>query len=294
MIKRIVEVGTPARLTIKHKQMVIKHDGVESASVPIEDLGILILDHLAITQSTGLLSACLKNNVAVVACDNKHLPNSMFLSFNGNSLQTKTISKQIQIKMPLRKKLWQAIIKAKIGEQAKVLNKTKGDSHPLSTLITRVKSGDSSNVESLAARLYWQKLFGQDFQRARERAGINSLLNYGYTVIRAAVARAIVSTGLHPSLGLHHHNQYNNFCLADDLMEPLRPAVDMTVYQIIHDTDNEPDVTPEFKKSFLEILNKEFYINTRKFPLLVSLHYYAASLRKVICDESKKLEIPYL
>lgn len=293
MIKRIVEINNPAKLTIKNKQMVISQDETEKAIIPIEDLGILILDHPAITQSTGLLSACLDNNVAVVTCDKKHLPNSIFLSLDGNSLQTKVISKQIQITEPTRKRLWQAIIKAKISEQAKVLDQVIGEDHSLSSLVPKVKSGDHQNVESLAARIYWQKLFGERFKRERDQPGINGCLNYGYAVMRASVARAIVGTGLHPSIGIHHHNKYNNLCLADDLIEPLRPIVDLNVIRITQDLDVDY-LTPDIKKRLLDVLSWNLTIGKNRFPLLIALHHYTASLRKVICNESKGLEIPYL
>lgn len=294
MIKRIVEISNPAKLAFKNRQMVIKQVGFETTTIPVEDLGVLILDHPAIIHTQGILSACSENNVAVVVCGRKHLPSAVFLPFEGNTLHTKTIRQQIEITEPLRKRLWQTIIKAKIHEQAKVLNNARGDSDPLLTFMTKVKSGDPENIESQAARIYWQKLFGSDFQRDRFRLGTNALLNYGYTVMRAAVARAIVGTGLHPALGLHHHNQYNSFCLADDLLEPLRPAVDMTVFQIAKKVTNESMITIQSKKILLEILNRNSVIGKSNLPLFVALHHYAASLRKVICKESKKLEIPEL
>ncbi len=256
MIKRIVEISNPARLTLKNQQMVVEREGFETITVPIEDLGILILDHLQISHTQGLLTACSENNVAVLICDKKHLPSAIFLPLDGNSLHSKTIAQQIQITEPIRKRLWQAIIQAKIREQAKVLLNTIGDSHPLPALASRVKSGDPENIEAQAARIYWQKLFGDDFRRNPDAADINSLLNYGYAIMRAAVARAIVSTGLHPSLGLHHHNQYNSFCLADDLLEPLRPAVDTKVYGLCKSIQGEPELTTYNKRALLEVLSR--------------------------------------
>lgn len=294
MIKRIIEVSNPARLALKNQQMVINREEVEPALVPIEDLGILILDHPQISHTQGLLLACSENNVAVLVCDNKHLPVAILLPFESNSLHTRILAQQVQITVPIRKRLWQAIVKAKISEQAKVLQHVAGDSQPLSSYITRVRSGDPENVEAQAARVYWQRLFGTTFHRDKDLTGINTLLNYGYAVMRAAVARAIVSTGLHPSLGLHHHNQYNNFCLADDLLEPLRPAIDLKVFEISKSINDEPELTPDNKRALLEILSSDCIINKQKLPLMAALHYYAASVRKVIFNENKQLEIPVL
>ncbi|MBI5893695.1 MAG: type II CRISPR-associated endonuclease Cas1 [Deltaproteobacteria bacterium] len=273
MIKRIIEISNPARLSLKNQQMVVEREGFETTTVPIEDLGVLILDHPAVSHTHGLLTACSENNVAVVICDRKHMPSAVFLPLDGNSLHSKTIAEQIQIKEPTRKRLWQEIIQAKIRGQSKVLHQAVGDGSPLPQFAARVRSGDPENLEAQASRIYWQKLFGPDFRRDPDGSGINILLNYGYAIMRAAVARAIVSTGLHPSLGLHHHNQYNSFCLADDLMEPLRPAVDMKVYELCKTLTGEPELTPDTKRFILEILN-----------------------RKAICGEDKSsgVEIPEL
>ena len=294
MIKRIVEISNPARLSLKNQQMVVEREGFETSTVPIEDIGVLILDHPQISHTQGLLAACSENNVAVLICDGKHLPASMLLPLEANSLHTKTIAQQIQITEPTRKQLWKAIVQAKIREQAKVLHHATGDNKPLPAYAEKVKSGDPENMEAQAARIYWQKLFGQTFRRNPNGSGINILLNYGYAVMRAAVARAIVGTGLHPSLGLHHHNQYNSFCLADDLVEPLRSAVDIKVYTIGKTIADEPELTTGNKRALLEILNRDCIINSQRLPLMVALHHYAASVRKVICGECKRVEIPEL
>jgi CRISPR-associated protein Cas1 len=264
--------------------------------VPIEDLGILILDHSQICHTQGLLTACFENNVSVLICDKRHMPSAVFMPLDGNSLHAKTVAQQIQITEPIRKRLWQTIVQAKIREQAKVLLNATGDSQPLPAFASRVKSGDPENIEAQAARIYWQKLFGQDFRRNSDGAGINVLLNYGYALVRAAVARAIVSTGLHPSLGLHHHNQYNSFCLADDLVEPLRPAVDIKVREISKRMSNQLELTTDNKHALLEILSRNFIINGQSLPLMIALQRYAANVKKIICGEDKKseLEIPEL
>ena len=294
MIKRIVEISNPARISLKNRQMVVDREGFESVSVPIEDMGILILDHVAVTHTQGLLTACFENNVAVLLCNAKHLPGGILLPLEGNSLHSRTIAQQVKITEPTRKRLWKSIVQAKIREQAKVLLHATGDSSPLPAFATRVKSGDTENLEAQAARIYWQRLFGQTFRRDPDGAGINTLLNYGYAVMRAAVARAIVGTGLHPSLGLHHHNQYNSFCLADDMLEPLRPAVDLKAYELYKRLPDEPVLSLENKRALLETLSAYCIVNDQRLPLMTSLHYYAASVRKAICGEEKRVEIPAL
>lgn len=293
MIKRIIEISNPARLSLKNQQIVVERDGFETKTVPIEDIGILILDHPQISHTQGLLEACSENNVALIICNRRHLPSAVLLPFEGNSLHTKTIAQQIQMTEPTRKRLWQTIVRAKIREQAKVLHRTTGK-NTLSTYAAKVRSGDPENIEAQASRIYWQRLFGNDFRRNYDAPGINSLLNYGYAVMRAAVARAIVSTGLHPSLGLHHHNQYNSFCLADDLIEPLRPAVDIKVYSLYKNLPNEPELTPDNKRVLLEILSCDCIISSTQLPLMTALHRYAASVRRAICGEDKQVEIPEL
>ena len=218
------------------------------------------------------------------------MPNAVLLPLEGNSLYSKTISQQAQVTEPTRKRLWQA----KIREQAKVLLQAIGDGNPLPAYVKRVKSGDPENVEAQASRIYWQRLFVSAFRRDFDAPGINRLLNYGYAVIRAAVARAIVSTGLHPSLRLHHHNQYNSFCLADDLVEPLRPAVDMKVYELWKRQQEESTLTTENKRALLETLSADCVMNGQRLPFMTSLHHYAASVQKVICGEHKCVEIPVL
>lgn len=294
MIKRIVEISTPSRLSLKDSQLVIEREGSAPASVPVEDLGVLILDHAQTSATRGILSACLENNVAVVISDAKHLPGAILLPLEGNSLHAKTIKEQIRIKEPVKKRLWQTIVQAKIRAQAKVLALAIGKSNPLHALASRVRSGDPGNIEAQAARIYWRRLFGEAFRRDVNAPGTNAMLNYGYAVMRAAIARAVVSTGLHPSLGIHHRNQYNSLCLADDLVETLRPAVDMKVFELCGKQGEELFLTPEVKHALLEVLSHDCTINGTSLPLMTALHHYAASVRRVICGEDKGVEIPEL
>ena len=294
MIKRVVEIASPARLSLKNNQMIIKREDKREVSVPFEDVGILILDHPAIVHTQGVFDACFANNVIVLICGKNHLPGAVLMPLDGNALQTKTIAGQVNCPEPVRKRLWQAVIIAKVSAQAFVLKKATGDAGLIANYAGRVKSGDPDNVEAQAARIYWQRLFGDEFRRERDEVGVNAMLNYGYAIVRSAIARAIVATGLHPSIGIHHRNQYNAFCLADDLVEPLRPAVDMLVYELSRNNQLELELSPRTKKSLLAVLNTDMFIGGRKLPLMTATHYYAASVRKVICAEEKQAQIPEL
>lgn len=294
MIKRIVEISQPAHLRFQNQQLVIEREDEESAQIPIEDLGVLILDNHSITHTQQLLLACWQNNVAVLLCDEKHLPGAMLLPLEGHSLQSKIIAQQIEITEPARKRLWQEIVRTKIREQANVLKSATGECDPLPAYAAKVRSGDPDNIEAQAARIYWQRLFGTEFRRNREQGDINALLNYGYAILRAAVARAIVGAGLHPSIGLHHHNQYDSFCLADDLIEPLRPLVDLKTHELNQTTSQKVEINKETKRALLEILSWSCSINGQRFPLLVALHHYTASVRKVVAGEEKNVAIPVL
>lgn len=294
MIKRIIEIGTPARLSLANQQLVIQRQGQDTATVPVEDLGLLILDHQGIVHTQAVLSACWKSNVLAVLCDDKHLPGAVLLPLDCHSLQSKTMAQQIRITEPTRKRLWQTIVRAKIDGQARVLRTVTGSADPLPALAQKVRSGDPSNVEAQAARFYWQQLFGTHFRRGNGVEAINGLLDYGYAVVRAACARALVGAGLHPSFGLHHHNQYNSFCLVDDLVEPLRPFVDLTVHRLAGNGLNGDGLTKEHKQPLLEVLAQTCSTGDLRLPLMESLHHYAASLRQVMCGEAQHLAIPEL
>ena len=291
MLKRIVEIGSPARLRMEHRQLLVEREDEERASVPIEDLGVLIIDHHAVTYSQALLAACFENNVVVVLCDSKHLPCAVLLPLAGHSLHAKILRAQIGASIPAQKRLWQTVVQAKIREQAGVLRSLVLDDYPLPLYIAKVKSGDPENVEAQAARIYWQRLFGEEFRRDRDMNGANSLLNYGYAVLRAAVARAIVGAGLSPALGVHHCNQYDDLSLADDLMEPLRPLVDLKVYEIMQ-ARPDADVDKDSKTVLLQILSWDCQWEGRRVPLLTALSYYVAGVRAVLCERVKATPIP--
>lgn len=293
MIKRIVEISSPSYLRLDHRQLCIVHDGSELGTVPIEDLGVLIIDHPGVSYTQGLLNACFENNVVVVLCDAKHLPSALLLPLSGHSLHAKTLRGQIAASQPLQKRLWQTIIQAKIREQAGVLRSLVLDDHPLPVYASKVKSGDPENIEAQAARIYWGKLFGLDFRRNRDMNGVNALLNYGYAILRAAVARAVVGAGLSPALGIHHCNQYDDLALADDLMEPLRPLVDLKVHMICQ-SGMEPEINKETKAVLLSLLAWDCRWNEKRVPLLTALSYYVAGVRAVLCEGVRSTSIPGL
>ncbi len=294
MIKRTVEISSgPIHLSIKHKQMLLKKKD-EVHSIPIEDLGLLVLSHPAISYTHQLLYELLEQNVAVLFCNRQHMPEGLLLPFEDNQLHQARLQIQAEATKPLKKRLWQQVVRAKIEAQAIVLEEKHGKHFGLRPLIPKVHSGDPKNVEARAARKYWKALFQHDeFRRNTNREDINALLNYGYAIIRAAVARSITAAGLHPSMGIHHHNQYNAYCLADDMMEPLRPFVDSVVYEIYQEKGSlEISVTKETKKPLLALLTKEVQIRNRNYPLLESLHLMASSLVGCLTGDCKTLDFP--
>lgn len=303
MIKRTVEISTHGcYVHTKHCQLVIEKDGEKIGSVPVEDLGVLIIDSHQITLSSGLLATLAAENVAVIFTDAKHLPASLAVPFTSNVVQSKTLARQIQVSLPQKKRLWSAIVSAKILNQSKSLAACGKDGAALREISKNIPSGDPKNTEAFAARIYWRKLFGDEFRRRRENAeDANVLLNYGYAIVRAATARAIVGTGLHPSFGIHHKNQYNPFPLADDLVEPLRPFVDVKVFSIVKETlapaddgDLVFELNRELKGKLLGILAEDCLLDGRKQPLLVAIGLYAASVKQFMTGEGKKLTIPTL
>lgn len=294
MIKRTVEISSgPVHLSIKHNQMLLKKSG-EQHSIPVEDLGLLVLSHPAISYTHQLLYELLEHNVAVLFCNRQHMPEGLLLPFEDNQLFQQRLQVQTEASKPLKKRLWQQVVRAKIHAQATLLLLKHGDHFGLSPLVKQVQSGDPKNVEARAARIYWKSLFqNNNFRRNTDADDLNSLLNYGYAIIRAAVARSITGAGLHPSLGIHHHNKYNPYCLADDLMEPLRPCVDEVVFNLFKEKNTlDIEVSKETKKPLLKLLTKEVSIRERTYPLLESLHLMASSLVDCFMGDKKNIDIP--
>ena len=294
MIKRIIDVSDAAYVRLKHQQLVIEKQSEIVGQVPIEDLGILILQHPAIVLSQQLIVACQKNKVVIVFCDEKHLPYSIILPVGeGHTLHNKILKQQMAISEPTRKRLWQKIVQHKIKQQEQTLVMLNKVSTRLSFLSTQVKTGDSGNCEAIAAQAYWKLLFGKAFKRDADLDGVNSLLNYGYAIIRAAVARSICGAGLHPALGLFHTNQYNSLCLADDLMEPFRPWVDYVVYQMAS-TNSEVTINQQSKQALLGLMSEAVLYKKKRMPFMVALHYLMADLKRCYSHGIKTLPYPLL
>ncbi|MHA4811168.1 type II CRISPR-associated endonuclease Cas1 [Flavitalea flava] len=294
MIKRTLYFGSSAYLKTKDEQLV--YEGIEtgeSKSVPIEDIGIVILDHQQITISQALISKLLANNIAFITCDNTHHPTGLLLNLDGNTLQSQKFQAQLEASIPLKKQLWQQTVAAKLNNQANMLESIRIPAKPLRSWAIEVKSGDSENHEATAAAYYWKRLFPDFLEFRRERYGPppNNLLNYGYAILRAVVARSLVGSGLLPTLGIFHKNQYNAYCLADDIMEPYRPFVDKVVVNIVRMNGKFLELTPNMKRDLLNIPAMDVMINEEKSPLMVAVQKTTASVSK--CFEGKLRRISY-
>lgn len=295
MIKRIIEISKQqTRLSIKYGQLVIGQNGTKR-TIPCEDVGILLVDHRGVSYTHCVFTELLAKGAAVVLCGENHHPTGMLLPLESNSLQTERFRNQIEAKEPLKKRLWKQIIRAKIKHQAKLLGKDDDNYKMLMALSRQVKSGDTSNIEAQASKRFWQSFF-QDipFKRDINGAFPNNFLNYGYMVLRAAVARAICSAGLLPSLGLHHKNRYNAFCLADDLMEPFRGFVEAKVREVCRNGIYNDELSQEAKAKLLEVLYEEINIAGFKGPMMVNLHRTCASLVRGFAGEQKFIDLPVL
>jgi CRISPR-associated protein Cas1 len=292
MLKRTIYLSNPARLSVKDGQMIYKPAEGEIKTVPIEDLGFVVIENMQITATIPLLNALNENNVAVIFCNEKHLPASMLLNLDGHSIQTELFTQQINASLPLKKNLWKQTIEAKIRNQASLLQKLGKEEKGLIAISRSIKSGDPDNREGMAARIYWNQLFGRDFTRDRFGESPNMLLNYGYTILRAAIARGLTGSGLLPTLGIFHHNRYNSYCLADDIMEPFRPFVDLYVFEIHSRNPDLYILETEDKLKLLEVLSSDVVLNKLLRPLLVAVSYTTASLARCFSGETNKILYP--
>ena len=294
MLKRSLVFMHPAALSLRNGQMVIirKEISDDNLTVPIEDIGLVMINHAMVSLTIPLLNALTEQNVAVIFCNEKGMPASMLYNLQSNTTQGETLRNQLEAGEVLKKTLWKQIIETKIKNQAALLNKMGKEGSILKPLYTNVKSGDSDTREGIAARLYWTALFGRDFIRDRNIPGINSLLNYGYSVLRAAVTRALVSSGLFPALGIFHHHRSNAFPLSDDLMEPFRPFVDEIVFELT--TQDETELSTATKSRLIRVLYVDTYFSKVTRPLSVGLSMTMASLAKCYAKEQKKLVVPLL
>ena len=308
MIKKTLCFSNPAYLSLRDAQLVIKLPEVEKANNlteafkkanevtrPIEDIGVVVLDNKQITITQGVLEALLENNCAVITCDSNHMPVGLMLPLVGNTTQSERFRDQIDASLPLRKHLWQQTMQYKIRNQAAVLARCSDvETRCMQIWADQVRSGDSDNLEARAAVYYWRGLFGHvpGFIRTRDGVAPNNLLNYGYAILRAVIARSLVGSGLLPTLGIHHHNRYNAYCLADDIMEPYRPYVDLLVFDITEQYGADVELSKDIKSELLSIPTLDVVINGKRSPLMVAATQTTASLYKCFGGNQRKISYP--
>ena len=308
MIKKTLCFSNPAYLSLRNAQLVIKLPEIEKANNltedfkkstevtrPVEDIGVVVLDHKQITITSGALEALLENNCAVITCDSCSMPVGLLLPLVGNTTQNERFRNQLDASQPLRKQLWQQTIQQKIRNQAEVLRRcSHAETKCMQAWANDVRSGDPDNLEARAAVYYWKSLFGHvgGFIRDREGVSPNNLLNYGYAILRAVIARSLVASGLLPTLGIHHHNRYNAYCLADDIMEPYRPYVDRLVYFITEQYGVDIELSKDIKAELLSIPTLDVVIGGKRSPLMIAAQQTTASLYKCFSGELRKIAYP--
>ena len=295
MIKKIIEISqAKTHLAIRYGQLIVKQDDKET-NIPCEDIGVLLVDHSGVTYTHSVFTELLRCGAAVVLCAGDNHPTGMLLPIESNSVQTERYREQIEAKEPVKKKLWQQIVRAKIRHQAKLTGTGSDTYKVLMGLREQVRSGDPDNIEAQASKRFWAAYIQDitsDFHRNVDGRAPNNMLNYGYMVMRAAVARAICSAGLLPCLGIHHRNRYNAFCLADDMIEPFRGFVEAKVRDVSRNTGAVEQLSQEIKGRLLEVLYEEVTIGGIAGPLMVGLHRTAASLQRCFAGEQKELDLP--
>ena len=307
MIKKTLYFGNPIYLSLRNSQLVLKTpdaDKLEESfkreaerTIPIEDIGVVVLDNRRITITTGAMEALLDNNCAIITCNSTNLPVGLMLPLSGNTTQSERFRNQIDTSLPLKKQLWQQTVRQKILNQATVLNKNTGAIvKNMQVWANDVKSGDPDNYEARAAAYYWRNIFPTlpNFVRGREGEPPNNLLNYGYAILRDCVARGLVGSGLLPTLGIHHHNRYNAYCLADDIMEPYRPFVDDLVINIMQQYPDYSELTLSIKAALLTIPSLDVMLDGKRSPLMIAVGQTTASLAKCFNGEMRKIAYPEL
>ena len=307
MIKRTLCFSNPAYLSLSNSQLVIKIPGLEmtdattsaktetTRTIPIEDIGVVVLDNRQITITHGVLDALLDNNCAVITCNASHLPVGLLLPLSGNTVQSERFRDQIDASLPLKKQLWQQTVQSKIHNQAIALRQIRNaEVRNMLAWENEVRSGDPDNLEARAAAYYWRNMFPdiEGFTRDRDGFPPNNLLNYGYAILRAVVARSLVGSGLLPTLGIHHHNKYNAYCLADDVMEPYRPYVDRLVCDVVQKYGADAALTREIKQELLSIPVIDVTIGGKRSPLMIAATQTTASLYKCFSGELRKIAYP--
>ncbi|MCD4697497.1 MAG: type II CRISPR-associated endonuclease Cas1 [Bacteroidales bacterium] len=297
MIKRTLYFGNNAYLHTKDEQLIVDFTEKEKpqATVPIEDIGVVILDAHRLTISQNLITKLLHNNVALVSCDERHLPQGLMLNLDGNHVQSERFKTQITASGPLKKNLWKHTIVAKIRNQRMLLEGLGFETENMKYWERSVSSGDVTNYEGRAAAYYWRCVFEdyvKNFTRGRYGAEPNNLLNYGYAILRAVTARSLVASGLLPTLGIHHHNKYNAYCLADDIMEPYRPYVDRVVLEILETGVDVEELTPGLKGQLLQIPVVDVVIEGKSNPLMIGMQRTTASLNACFEGSERKIKYP--
>lgn len=292
MLKRTLLIENKASIHSKNLQLIIKTETRE-ASVPIEDIGFLVIDHIETYLSIHAMNLLIENNASIVICSKNHQPTGLFLNLNSHHIQQEIFKKQIEASIPFKKQLWQQTVIEKIKNQGELLTRINGTKNPLNHFASKVQSGDTSNMEGAAAAHYWKVFFELDFRRDRFGDYPNNFLNYGYAILRAATARALSGSGLLNTLGIHHKSKYNAFALADDIMEPFRPIVDELVYEIMLNYE-EQELTTELKAKLLELLTRTVYFRNEKSTLMIALQKTASSLQQCYYGERKKINYPKL
>lgn len=295
MIKRTLFFGNPAYLSTKHKQLVVKfpEEEKEQRTIPIEDIGVIVLENPQITITNGVIAKLVENKATIITCNQQHLPTGFLQPLVGHSEQTERIREQLNASLPLKKNLWQQTVSAKIYNQAKHLEFRNKNAKKLMRWSKEVRSGDSGNHEAIAAAHYWQKIYNiEGFSRYRNGIPPNNLLNYGYAILRAVTARALISSGMLPSVGIFHRNKYNAYCLADDIMEPYRPFVDDLVYEIIQNEDEISDLTTHLKAQLLQIPAMDVVIDEKRSPLMIAMSRTTNSLYECFSGVSRKILYP--
>lgn len=295
MVTKTLFFQNPCHLSIKNRQLLISLKATgELVQRPAEDIGYVVLDHPQITFSMAVMQHFAANNTAVVLCGADHHPASVMLHLETNSIQSQLYQAQATAGTSLKKKLWKQTVKAKLRNQAAVLDASGQQGEPLRYIARKVKSGDSSNCEARGARVYWPSLFGLAFRRQRFGAPPNHMLNYSYAILRAATAKALCGSGLLPALGIHHKNKYNAFCLADDIMEPYRPYADMLVAELHHSGLHSEELTTAHKKEILGLLTADVHIGGKIRPLTMALSETTAALSRCFMKEADAITYPEL
>lgn len=297
MTNRILDISQEGTtLRVRNDQLVIQRNSEkDDKTVPLEDIAILVVSHAQTTYTHSVLTGLTQKGGSLIVCDEKHLPSGMCLPLGGHSLQAERAILQMEAATPVKKQLWKQIVCAKIKEQSVLLRCFRQRDYGLERLRKEVRSGDPDNIEARAAKIYWRHIFNIPFHRNRFGDPPNNMLNYGYAILRAIIARGICGAGLYPALGLHHHNRYNGFCLADDLMEPFRTIVDRAVVETIHTTDTTPlDLTPAIKATLIQPLLQRFRFNGEFRTLFDIASISANSIVEAFQRTRKDLLLPDL